>query len=228
MAIKEVNSWLNGSRNYNHGVSLYCKLGTNQVFKDQFQRSQNSYTERKLVELLEALNLADAPSDRLPEKPVRKPQDLSLKAFEPKQEHTFAKVDLTHAPAALVKMDNRRKALFQQASTHWEMVRNGDFETKPDRFEALQLIHSNFYGKRGIQAIWKRIDHWAKYGRFIPFSDDTEKEPLDIRQVERQMLNARSDVSRYKNNPDKKHLYDKHLQKLHELEQYILDYDEAK
>lgn len=224
MAIIAVNNWLNGSRDYTAGVSLYRQHGSNKVLLNLFATSQNPYTERKLVEELEAINRASAPPDELPAKKHHlRQRDLMLSAFRPKEEHTYPAVDLTAAPEGLKRLDRERRALFQQAAELYTLLCAGHFKTKAERFEALKTIDDNFYGPKGIQAIWKRIDFWKQYGRFVPFTATPPKQPVSREELLRELLNVRTNVSRYRNRKDKRHLYDKWYQQQIDIEQKLLD-----
>lgn len=223
MAIIEVNNWLNGSRNYNEGVSLYAKLGTNQVFKSLFASSQNPYTERKLAECLEAINLATAPPDRLPDGDTSKRKPTSLQAFEQKKEHTFEVVDLSGAPKPLQDLNALRKQLYQQAATEKERLSAGYYKTEKERFEALKIIDDNFYGFKGIQAIWQRIDYWKKFGEFIPFTATKPKQPISRDELIEKRNTLRTYISKYNNKPEKAHLHTKYKNQLTNVEQKLMD-----
>lgn len=227
MAIKAINNWLNGSRNYTEGVELYTQYGDNQVYKRLFAQSQNPFTEQKLHEFLTEINVASAPADELPLGNTRKRKPTTLAAFEIKEKNEYPVIDLTTAPDGLKKLDQRRKQLFQQAITERERISSGYYRTADERLEALKIIHANFHGAQGIQAIWKRIDYWKDHGRFIPFAAKgpdrvlSEKELLDRRNT------LRTYVTRYKNKPDKKHFLEKYELELIDVEQKLMDYDEA-
>ncbi len=223
MAIIEVNNWLNGNRNYDAGVRLYQKLGTNQVFKTLFAKSQNPYTERKLAECLQEINLATAPPDRLPEGDTNKRRPTALQAFEVKQEHTFEVVDLSMAPAALQKLDALRKQLYQQAATEKERLSAGYYRTAEERFAALKIIDDNFYGFKGIQAIWQRIDYWKKHGQFIPFTATPAVQPITRDELIEKRNTLRTYVSRYRHKPAKAHLFNKYQNELMSIEQKLMD-----
>ena len=223
MALKAINDWLNGSRNYNQGVSLFAEHGESQMFKDLFASSQNPYTETKLVEMLTAINVASAPPDLLPTGDTTKRKPTELKAFQPKQEHSFEPVDLTKAPKALQSLDNRRKQLFQQAATEKERLSSSYYTNAAERFEALKIIHDNFYGTKGIQAIWKRIDHWQKFKRFVPFDAAPAKENQTREELILKRNKLRTYVSKYKNKEAKLHLFNRYAQELTDVEQKLMD-----
>ncbi len=223
MAIIAVNDWLNGNRNYEVGVSLYKRHGTNQVFKNLFASSQNPYTVTKLAELLQEINEASAPPDTLPKGNTAKRKPTALKAFQPKEENSFQAVDLSNAPKGLQALDKLRKQLFQQAATEKERLSAGYYRTESERFEALKVIHSNFYGFKGIQDIWKRIDYWVAHGHFIPFTATAPIQPISRDELIEKRNNVRTYLSRYRNKPEKKALYDKYQNELLEIEQKLLD-----
>jgi hypothetical protein len=228
MAKEAINDWLNGSRNYSEGVELYTKHGASAVLKDLFAKSQNSYTERKLAEELEKINIS-TPAPAIAAKPNpsgRKRDLLNISAFKPKEEHTFKPVDLSTAPKGLQELDALRKAKFQQAAELKSQLDNDVFKTDEERLEAIITIQDNFYGYKGIQEIWKRIDYWKKWGHFIPFGDDAteDSKQMTIDEARKRLMSVRTYESRYKKKPDKQELYNQyHAERLH-LEQILMDH----
>lgn len=225
MAVKAINDWLNGSRNYSDGVALYSIHGKSNVLKRLFVRSENAYNVAKLAEELEGINLTTSvPVVVSKPNPSGKKRDIfNIKSFQPKQEHTIAPVDLTTAPLELKRLDQERRLKFQQAAELKSALDNGQFRTKAERLKALIIIHENFYGNRGIQEIWRRIDYWRKHGQFVPFSDKEVLEPIDRNKVHKRLMTVRTYETRYRNNPEKKHLFEKYRAERIELEQQLME-----
>lgn len=230
MAIKAVNSWLNGEKNYTEGVRLYKQYGSSKVLANLFANSQNSYTVKKLHQEMQKLNEAAQPvtvavADVAPKK--RQKDVMRLAAFKPKQKPTFGAIDLTNAPKALQNLDQRRRQLFQQAAEVKAALDGGQFKTAEERYKAVKLIDENFYGHRGIQQIWQRIDFWHKHGRFIPFHATKPTKPVNREALHKRLTTVRTYLSRYKENPDKADLYTKYQQELLDIEQKLIDNAEA-
>lgn len=228
MAVKAINDWLNGNRNYSEGVTLYSHHGKSAVLKKLFA-SQNPYTEKKLAEELDAINRA-APAPTIAAKPNRsgKKRDLfKLSNFKQKEEHAFQPVDLSNAPKGLQELDALRKAKFQQAAELKSAMDNGKFRSDAKRLEAIITIQDNFYGYKGIQQIWQRIDYWKKWGHFIPFGDEEAKESgreMTPNEARKRLMSVRTYESRYRNKPDKKELFDQYYAERLHLEQILKDH----
>jgi hypothetical protein len=231
MAIKAINSWLNGAKDYTEGTRLYQQYGSSKVLANLFAQSQNSYTVNKLLQELQQLNEATEPQPVLISstgvKTMRQKDIMRLASFKPKkQQHTFVPVDLTNAPKALQQLDQRRRQLFQQAAEVKAALDAEQFTTHAERFKAVKLIDENFYGHRGIQQIWQRIDFWQKYGRFLPFHATKPSKPVDREALHKRLTTVRTYLSRYKKkgNADK---YDEYLKELLDIEQKLIDNGEA-
>lgn len=230
MAIKAVNNWLNGAKDYTEGVSLYKQYGSSKVLLNLFTQSQNSYTEKKLLQEMQKLNEQSAPvlMPVAAVKPKLRKKDLMrLSSFKPKQQHTFTPADLTNAPKALQHLDQRRRQLFQQAAEVKAALDNGQFKTAAERYEAVKLIDENFYGFRGIQQIWQRIDYWRKHGRFVPFQATKPTKPVNREELHKRLTTVRTYVSRYKRKPGGHELHQQYLNEANEIEAKLLDNGEA-
>lgn len=230
MAIKAVNSWLNGAKDYTEGVRLYKQYGSSTILADLFTKSQNIYTEKKLLQELQKLNEQSAPvlTPVMEVKPKLRQKDLMrLSTFKPKQKSTFAAVDLTNAPKALQNLDQRRRQLFQQAAEVKAALDAGTFKTAAERYEAVKLIDENFYGFKGIQQIWQRIDYWKRFGRFVPFQAKKPTKPVALEVLHKRLTTVRTYISKYKNNKSRQDLYHKYTNEALEIEQKILDNGEA-
>jgi hypothetical protein len=226
MAIKAVNNWLNGERNYTKGAQLYKQYGSSNVLADLFAKSQNTYTERKLLEELQKLNASNAPQpvEVAAIKPKARKKDLMrLAAFKRKKPPTFTPADLTNAPKSLQNLEQRRRQLFQQAAEVKAALSAGEFKTPEERYKAVKLIDANFYGHRGIQQIWQRIDFWQQHGRFIPFHASKPTKPVNREALHKRLTTVRTYVSRYKDKPDKYELHEKYMQELMDIEQQLMD-----
>lgn len=224
MAIKAVNNWLNGNRNYTKGAQLYNQYGSSAVLKNLF-KSQNSYTEKKLLQELEQLNIAApavVPVATTPPKTTKRGL-MNLATFKTKKQEYVPPIDLSNAPVPLQQLDKRRKELFQQAKELHSALAAGEFKTQPEAYKALVIINENFYGHRGIQQIWERIDYWHKHGTFIPFHAKPPTIPVNRSELITKRNTLRTYLSRYKNKPEKAHLYDKYLQEHQEVEQQLID-----
>ena len=55
MASTLITDWLNGRRNYTYGCILYNRLGGDDDLKQLFEKGKTPYTEKKLLESLQAL-----------------------------------------------------------------------------------------------------------------------------------------------------------------------------
>lgn len=230
MAIKAINSWLNGERNYSEGTRLYKQYGSSKVLANLFAQSQNVYTEKKLLQELQKLNEATEPQP-VPvvaaQPKLRQKDIMRISSFKPKkQQQTFVPVDLSNAPKALQNLDQRRRQLFQQAAEVKAALDADQFTTPEERYKAVKLIDDNFYGHRGIQQIWQRIDFWQKYGRFIPFHATKPTKPVDREALHKRLTTVRTYLSRYKKkgNAEK---YEEYLKELLDIEQKLIDNGEA-
>ena len=156
--------------------------------------------------------------------PKKRQKDvMRLSSFKTKTSNTFGAVDLSNAPKAIQNMDQRRRQLFQQAAEVKAALDGGQFTTPAERYEAVKLIDDNFYGHRGIQQIWQRIDFWRNHGRVIPFHTTQPKVPVDRAALQKRLTTVRTYVSKYKTKPDKQHLHEKYLQELMDIEQKLID-----
>lgn len=226
MAIKAVNNWLNGEQDYTEGVRLFTQYGSSKVLANLFASSQNSYTVKKLLQEMQQLNTAQQPVTVAVKEvhPKKRQKDvMRLSSFKLKNKPTFGAVDLSNAPKAIQSMDQRRRQLFQQAAEVKAALDGGQFTTPEERYKAVKLIDDNFYGHRGIQQIWHRIDFWHKWGRVVPFHTTQPKVPVHREALRKRLTTVRTYVSRYKTNPEKQHLHSQYMQELMDIEQKLID-----
>ncbi len=71
----DVQQWINSKQDYEIGVQLYEQYGS-KAYKDLFKQSKSSFTERKLLELLQAIAAEQTPPE--PKKEQTPPKVLEL------------------------------------------------------------------------------------------------------------------------------------------------------
>ena len=70
---KEIKNWLQGSRDYYEGVTLYNKYGHNRVLKQRFSTKSSTTQALLLTELCKLANITEDQAQRLPRKAKIKP-----------------------------------------------------------------------------------------------------------------------------------------------------------
>lgn len=64
--MKLITDWLNGKRNYTYGCILYSRFGMDDELKQLFEKGKTPYTEKKLLESMQALAVPDIDKKKEP------------------------------------------------------------------------------------------------------------------------------------------------------------------
>ncbi len=185
-------------------MALYNAYGEDALLKQALQQGESEYRKQRLEAALREMlgtgpTLAKQMPIPSPQKPDKKPPQ---KTDKKKDEDPYRKEWMP----LYIEMNSLRHKLRH-------------FKTEKERgvaaFRILEL-------EADCMKIWGKRDYYQQTGQHMP---KEQQQPItattDLNQLELRLRNARSNVSRYKNKPDKEHLYNKALQMVKEIEAQI-------
>jgi len=174
----EISDWLSGKQDYNTGVELYKKYGTNNYLKELFAEGEDDYNREKLTEELQQLG-RDV-------KPVYK-----FKRTLSDPEEDFSKL-----PEVVQNWIEAAKLLFKQNAHRQSMLCN-----LPGKQERGELAHKILAVDDELQELYWKIDFYKITKELPPelpeISLPEEMSALDIKE-EIQRLSVQ--ISKQKNN----------------------------
>jgi tRNA nucleotidyltransferase/poly(A) polymerase len=74
----DIQQWLKSEQDYETGVQLYEEHGTKETYKQLFRLRKSSFSEKKLLDLLQEIAREQAPAEPEPEKEKHPPKVLEL------------------------------------------------------------------------------------------------------------------------------------------------------
>jgi len=161
--------WLNSDRDYEAGRILYEKYGTSQAFKDLFKRYNNSYTQEKLADELQAIQNQETPP---------KPKKWGQK-------------DTSELPDIIRFKEKHKNDLYAQFCDHHAKLRT--VTTDHLRYKHAKAIMDI---RPQIRMLWKELDHYAATGEIsLPTGNFLSGTVMELRQ---RYDNYASYVRRYK------------------------------
>lgn len=176
--MKLINDWLNGKRNYTYGSILYNRYGNDDELKNLFEKGKTEYTEKKLLEELQA---------------IAKPQQPK-KISERTLDHANFPTSTNKVVSSLrdqwmplyTEMNYKRHSLdkFLSQKTDAATRRRGNLA-----MEILDLEKRCMY-------IWAQRDHYLEFGR-LPTQEKTDPVIDPAKLVER-YKNVQGYIRRYK------------------------------
>lgn len=211
MAIALIEDWFNTGCDFQIGVDIYLKYGSNKTLKNLFQKSENSFTRKKLREELEAILEHLKPQEIVIE--TLKRNEVSADEFSINTEHKNLRYDVKDFPKDLKELDKERKRYFAKAVFLKNTLIN---KSLIDRRKALAEIKHIM--RDVIPGIYKQLDFYYESGERL---SNGIKEKESIADLVRQRNNARTKVSRYKGENGKEHLLQKWQTKLNQLDYKI-------
>lgn len=197
-----IQIWLNSSRDYLAGISLYASYGTNNFLKKLFQSGPDAYNKKKLVEELQKLAGKVAQMPNFVEESIKPPPTASLEEHAKylsllrKRDDIVRQIDRN---MGLLDISNNKQVLHETAK---QILRLHQTKTE----------------------IWAQIDFFDEHGCFeLP----AEKKEIS-RDKEIQLLyQAISKANKRLKNPDSpsriktEQLRNKHLKRLSELKEQL-------
>lgn len=192
------------------GVALYNAHGKNALLKEVFKQGESEYRKEKLNKaLLELLQHA--------------PANASTKTATGIQPKNADKIYPKKADKKDPQPSNNERYKDKWLPFYAEMKslchKLRDFPTDEQRGRAaLRILEL----EDACIVWWDKEDYLIRNGVEMP---EASMKPItavqDMNQLEHQLRNARSNVSRYKGKPSKKHLYERAVQKVKEIEAKI-------
>lgn len=179
----DVNKWLKSTRDYQIGCKIYAAYGKYERVKQLLSKGETELTKEKLLQVMQQL------SEQLGEKKEAVlPESVRPKTAQPEK----LKIE---APAQyLIDLDNKWKPIYAEMSVmHSRLLMAQSDEARYSL--AQHIVHL----EDTLIDIWAKRDFYIANGKPMP----TQKRKVvrkDITNFElRQLLNARSSLSQYKN-----------------------------
>jgi len=203
--------WKFDGCNYDDGVLLYEKYGSNQVYKKLF-KIRNSFSEQLLYDELKKI-------PDIPDKPVHPKKEKKSSGFAKHSKSVHPAINPATLPPELQIKNIRKGQLFKEAAFCFDRL--DLLGTDEERFESAKIILSNY---DEINNIWEEIDYFLKHGRTMEedFERRNKIRPRPVLSSDADMLrrlhNLRSNISKNRNNPQKKLKVDAWMKERDELE----------
>lgn len=201
--MKEVQNWLK-EKDYDEGVKLYCRIGSDSFLKSIFESGDTFYTRQKLLEELSKF-ITEKPIS-----PVRQwnPSDYDkefndaftdalTKSFQaestqsiineqcPINTSTNLEQNYNQNNFRYLKLCKRRDELNRQISRN--MVLLDETRSKSRRHETAKQILSLDRKKREI---WAEIDYYTEHGELMPVAVKKEPKTDEIQRLYVQIYKA--------------------------------------
>lgn len=198
--MQAIQTWLNSSREYLAGVSLYVTYGTNNFLKKRFQSSPDAYSKQKLAEELQKLvgkvGLTIQVVEGGPKPPPTNSQEEHAKylALLRKRDEIVRQIDRN---MALLDFSNNKNVLHETAK---QILRLHQTKTE----------------------IWAQIDFYQEHGCFeLPPQKKEQSRDKEIQLLYQAISKANKRLKNpdYKNRTKTAQLRDKHLKRLNELKE---------
>lgn len=188
--IEEIKQWLDGPRDYEAGVLLYCRYGKNRNLKTYLQRKcaplKLLYELSKLVGI-DAFAAAPSKQEDLPIIPELKPQER-IKVIQD------GSIRFDNLPEELKKIYLKACDAYKQMRHLHEKMKlvATDSERASLRAALLEQVDRN-------RVCWEMIDRWAVDGTLPePPASETKEGPVDAKALNA----ARTGITRYLNQLD--------------------------
>jgi hypothetical protein len=206
---EEIKQWLDGPRDYEAGVLLYCRYGKNRNLKSYLQRKcaplKVLYELSKLVGI-DAFAAVPSKQEDLPIIPELKPQER-IKVIQD------GSIRFDNLPEELKKIYLKACDAYKQMRHLHEKMKlvATDSERASLRAALLEQVDRN-------RVCWEMIDRWAADGT-LP---EPTTEAVSTGTVDAKALNsARAGVTRYLNQLDKEPDEEKRANYLAKLRKYV-------
>lgn len=194
MAIAQLKRWLNSNRDFDTGKQLYAQLGDGSL--KPLLSHETTFSRKKLYEALQAVFDKVQPPRKSPEAETTKAkQHLDRSRFQSKD--YFPRV----FPEPLQRKDESRKKLFAEAAELRRQLRS--LPSPEQRKPLIDRIKKIF--NDDLEAIWFEFKFFKNTGEILT----EEEKDLNMNQIHRKLMNARTHVSRYTGVPEKEHLLEK-------------------
>lgn len=204
MAIAEIHNWLNGSRDFEAGRSIYFRIGTNALVKDQLRMKETSYLRRKLLDALVEMNEDARTRLRLT---VTANQSRTMEPERMKVVNDVRKMD--RPKIVFDELPTLLKNRWLHKAKCWAKMNSLIYELRIGEVERnVKLIKSIKKLDAEIDGIWKELDYYHHTCEFLKNEDENDKPKHEL---QRDLLNARTYVSKYKDVKGKESLYKKHF-----------------
>lgn len=209
-----LRNWMNGSRDYNRGVFLFCILSDDSDLIAFFSKYSSDFAHRRLNEEMEKIytNLtrpAKSEAEDVPPGPDPQPETPPAPAKNPELEEVCDQ----KAMQLYKQMMNDRAILFNLTKVEgWEDINKPDL-VEQRRQLALQICATNYE----VSQAYSDLAHVREFGR-LPADDATDEntEVTDIR-LNAEIANLRSSITKLRKRsqtPERVSLIQKHQEKL--------------
>lgn len=162
MAIAVIE-WLNSGKDYEDGVKLYERIGSNHYLKKLFASGQTSISAEKLEnELLKLTDKVDVKTAN--SKPKSKPAEEKPKYIN----------DINNKWKSLYKAANDERYYFK------ERLKNGELSpSRESREKALSILDK----MESVRILWKNADEFEKTGIIPKENDQFNLSQMSIREI---------------------------------------------
>lgn len=212
MQLASVQQWLATGQGYQEGLVILERLNPGHVLLSLFRSGESSFTRKKLLDTLIAVGEQAAK-----ETPIRLPNIRPVPKAKPEsrvQQTASLKENLL--PQILQERSKEKKRLYHlKMAKRRELDPKGSIDANSKVLEAMRKLDSQ------IDQIWSELDLYERTGVVITDRDRS----MDKASLIHRRNNARTLVSKYKGNPDKEHLLQKHETELHKIETLLLEFE---
>ncbi len=216
MAIADIERWLNGSKDFATGKTMYLHYGKDETFRKQLGLAETSFLKRKLITHLRALNEEAKEilltKSILSQKAALPPKDLP--EFIPPKNYKRPTYNRSDLSPFVQTRDDLRKSKWAQLNEYRKML-NRHAETKEELEKNIQLIKKIKQLDKELDLLWDEINYYQATGEELLQENEVN---LPLHELVKKRNNIRSYVSRYKDNPDQKSKYSKYQNELIRLE----------
>ncbi|HMT28020.1 MAG TPA: hypothetical protein PKD91_01950 [Bacteroidia bacterium] len=149
MSSAQIESWLNRDDDYNEGLSLYLRFGTNEFLKNLFAGGETTYNRNRLRK--ELLQLSDIASDA---------NNIAPEANKLTQNiNSITDEEYSRLPTAGIVLQKQWKEWYKEMNALRHQLPNP--MTEQVRHEmALKIIDLD----HKVREAWDKLDYWRKYG----------------------------------------------------------------
>ncbi|HYC29549.1 MAG TPA: hypothetical protein VEB42_12040 [Chitinophagaceae bacterium] len=187
--LQDLRAWLNGSREWNAGVSLYNQVGDNDALKSLFSKGKTDYCYQRLQEELlkickqlktqKYVHITGTVRSDKPDASVKPIDKVEVERHQPVNDHPAANAELYVVCKA--EADKTYKEVMNLRAELFALARPDNFSdvNTPDRIEQRSKIALKVAeGFKHVSQLYDRADYVKIHGR-LPDQDAPDGEELD-------------------------------------------------
>jgi hypothetical protein len=212
--IPNIESWLNGPRNYAEGLELFRKYSNNEVLKKALSFGENSWSKSKLATELHALI-------SVPELPIiTKKAELSTpvqvnrapeQGIAGQARNDARPQNCSDLNSVIADLEKKWRKLYAEGSA-LNLEKFREDVPQNERMEAAFRIQEI---DEECKDIWTKLDHYKAHGFLPEVAMKAPKVNVDDRaEMIKRRNTLRTYLTRYKNNPAKLQTFTNELEEI--------------